>query len=339
MPRVEELLTPRELIDYTKERTQEAYMGEVLFPERKTEALEIDIIKGASNLPVSAKVHAFDTEAEIGSREGVEGFMQDMALIKRKIKIPEKTLIALESPRNDNEEADMIRRIFNDVDNLVASVRTRVEARRMEALSTGKIQINENGVKASIDYGMPSAHKASKTWTSGTPTILEDMDSWVDKIVGDTGFTPTRALTSKKVLNAILRDERIRSAIYGVNSAKMLTVSELNAFLAQQKLPQIAIYDKKYRVQDAKGAYSAKRFLPEDAFIMMPDGKMGDTFYGVTAEELELRKNPSVDVSAVGNIIVCQYNTEDPVAKWIKAVATSLPSFPYADQVFVSTIA
>ena len=227
MPRVEELLTPRELIDYTKERTQEAYMGEVLFPERKTEALEIDIIKGASNLPVSAKVHAFDTEAEIGSREGVEGFMQDMALIKRKIKIPEKTLIALESPRNDNEEADMIRRIFNDVDNLVASVRTRVEAMRMEALSTGKIQINENGVKASIDYGMPSAHKASKTWTSGTPTILEEMDSWVDKIVGDTGFTPTRALTSKKVLNAILRDERIRSAIYGVNSAKMLTVSEL----------------------------------------------------------------------------------------------------------------
>lgn len=139
-------------------------------------------------------------------------------------------MIALESPRNDNEEADMIRRIFNDVDNLVASVRTRVEAMRMEALSTGKIQINENGVKASIDYGMPSAHKASKTWTSGTPTILEDMDSWVDKIVGDTGFTPTRALTSKKVLNAILRDERIRSAIYGVNSAKMLTVSELNAF-------------------------------------------------------------------------------------------------------------
>ncbi len=36
----------------------------MFFPgERKTEALEIDIIKGASNLPVSAKVHAFDTEA------------------------------------------------------------------------------------------------------------------------------------------------------------------------------------------------------------------------------------------------------------------------------------
>ncbi|HBF9649342.1 TPA: capsid protein, partial [Clostridioides difficile] len=33
-----------------------------------------------------------------------------------------------------------------------------------------------------------------------------------------------------------------------------------------------------------------------------------------------------------------QYSTADPVAKWIKAVATVLPSFPYADQVFMGTI-
>lgn len=31
MPRVEELLTPQELIDYTKERQTEAYMGECFF--------------------------------------------------------------------------------------------------------------------------------------------------------------------------------------------------------------------------------------------------------------------------------------------------------------------
>lgn len=338
MPRVEELLTPRELIDYTKTRAQEAYMGEYLFPEEKKEALEIDMVKGASNLPVSAKVHAFDTEAEIGSREGAEVFSQDMALIKKKIKIPEKTIIALESPRNNKEEEDMIKNIFRDVDNLVASVKTRVECMRMEALSTGKIQINENGVKASIDYGMPAEHRAAKTWLSGTPKILEDMEEMVEKIVDDTGFTPVRVLTSKKNLSAILRDERIRSAVYGVNSAKLLTVAELNAFLVQQKLPQIAIYDKKYRIQDAKGKYATKRFLPEDAFIMMPEGKMGDTFYGVTAEELELRRKTDIDVSDVDKIIVCHYSTIDPVAKWIKAVATALPSFPYADQVFVATI-
>lgn len=338
MPRVEELLTPQELIDYTKTRAVVPYMGDVLFPERKTEALEIKMIKGASNLPVSAKIHAYDTEAEIGSREGADYTLQDLALIKRKIKLSEKEIIALESPRNSIEEAEIVKKIFSDVDNLVAGVRTRVESMRMEALTTGKITVDENGVKASIDYGMPSKHKAAKTWKSGTPTILEDMDKAVNEVVKNTGFTPTRVLTSKTILNTILRDERIRAAIFGVNSAKMLTVSELNAFLAQQSLPQIAIYDRMYRKQGTDGKYSTHRFLPEHAFVMMPDGIMGETFYGLTAEELELRKDPSIDIYAIGKILVQQYTTADPVAKWIKAVATAMPSFPYADQVFVMTI-
>lgn len=338
MASIEELLTPQELVDYTKERKVKGYMGEVLFPERKTEALEIKMIKGATNLPVSAKIHAFDVEAEIGSREGADQSLQDLALIKKKIKLSEKEIIALESPRNSMEEAEKIKNIFNDVDNLVASVRTRVECMRMEALHTGKIVINENGIKGEIDYGIPNSHKAGKTWKSGTPTILEDLDEWVERIVKDTGFTPTRVLTSKALLNTMVRDERIRSAIYGVNSAKMLTVAELNAFLAQQSLPQVAVYDEMYRTQNAKGGYEAKRFLPEDKFIMMPDGKLGDTFYGLTAEELELRKNPAVDMSRIGKIVVVQYDTTDPVARWIKAVATAMPSFPYADQVFVATI-
>lgn len=81
----------------------------------------------------------------------------------------------------------MVRKIYSDVDNLVAGVKTRVECLRMEALSTGKLSINENGFKASIDYGIPSTHKADKTWGSGDPTILEDMDAFVDRIVKDTG--------------------------------------------------------------------------------------------------------------------------------------------------------
>ena len=61
MPSVEEILSHKELIDYTKTRTPQKKVLEELFPARKTEALEIKMIKGANNLPVSASVHAFDT--------------------------------------------------------------------------------------------------------------------------------------------------------------------------------------------------------------------------------------------------------------------------------------
>lgn len=338
MAKLEEVFSQKELIDYTKNRTLPAMIGETLFPSKKIEGLEIRMIKGATNLPVAAPVHAFDSETDIGSREGADYSMQDLALIKRKIKLGERELIALENPRNSAEERQMIDKIFNDVDNLRNGVLARIEAMRMEALSTGKIVLNENGVNTTIDYGTPNTNKAAKSWSGDATTIVSDIFDMVNHIVDKTGFTPTRALTSTKVLNIMLQNEMIRKQVYGTNYNKMLTLGELNQFMAAQSLPQIAVYDAKYRKQDKKGAYSAARYLDEKAFVMMPDGALGNTFYGLTAEELALRTKGGVDISQIGNILIEQYATNDPVAKWIKAVATALPSFPYADQVGMFTI-
>lgn len=338
MPSVEELLSYKELIDYTKTRTPQKKVLEELFPARKTEALEIKMIRGANNLPVSASIHAFDTEAEIDQRESSGYDIAELALIKRRRKLSEKEIIHLEQPRNSVEEREAVQRIYNDVDVLQDSVQTRVEAMRGEALSTGKLVINENGYKAEIDYGVPNGHKKDLTWSSGTPDILGDMDTAVDKIVDDTGFTPTRVLTSKKNLNIILKDEKIRKAVFGVNCDRLLSRQELNTFLQSMGLPQIAIYDAKFRTLNVKGNYITKRYFSENAFVFMPDGNMGETLFGLTAEELELRKKADVDISAIGNVIIEQYATDEPVAKWIKAVATALVTFPYADQLFMATI-
>lgn len=338
MPSVEELLSYKELIDYTKTRTPQKKVLEELFPARKTEALEIRMIKGANNLPVSASIHAFDTETEIDQREGTGYDIAELALIKRKRKLSEKEIIRLEQPRNDAEEREAVQRIYNDVDDLQDSVLTRAEAMRGEALSTGKLVINENGYKAEIDYAVPANHKSTFTWSDGTSDILLNMDSAVNRIVSDTGFTPTRALTSKRNLNILLRDEKIRKAVFGVNSDRLLSRQELNSFLQTQGLPQVAIYDAKYRVLTAKGTYATKRYFTESAYVFMPDGNMGETLFGLTAEELELRKKPDVELAEIGNVVIEQYATYDPVAKWIKAVATALVTFPCADQVFIATI-
>lgn len=338
MAALEEVLSYKELIDYTKTRAPQKKILEELYPSRKTEALEIKMIRGANNLPVSASIHAFDTESEIDQRETTGYDVAELALIKRKRKLSEKEIIHLEQPRNDAEEREAVNKIYNDVDTLQDSVHTRVEAMRGEALATGKIVINENGYKATIDYGVPAAHKKTFKWLSGTPDILDDMDTSVDKIVDDTGFTPTRVLTSKKNLNIILKNEKIRKAVFGVNSDRLLSKQELNTFLKSLSLPQIAIYDAKFRILTQKGTYVTKRYFPENAFVFMPDGNLGETLFGLTAEELELRKKPDVDITEIGNVVIEQYATDDPVAKWIKAVATALVTFPCADQVLMATI-
>lgn len=339
---INELFDTSTVLNYLKERKYPAMLGETLFPERKIQGLKIEYIKGASNIPVMASVHAFDTEAEIASRDGFDVVEEKIALIKRKIRMNEETIIQLSRPRDNREKQYAMDKVFNDVDNMVIAVKARVEAMRMEALSTGKIAVNENGVAVSVDYGVPDGHKeilsGTSMWTDPESKPLDDIYSFVDTIVGDTGTTPTRALTSRSVLNALLQHASIRKAIHGVNSDRVITVTDLNTLLKAMELPVIATYDQKVRVQKADGAYSTNRYFPEDKFVVFPDGILGETIFGLTAEEIELANDPIIDMNTVGNIISMIYSTTDPVARWTKAVATALPSFPVADEIFIAKV-
>ena len=96
---------------------------------------------------------------------------------------------------------------------------------------------------------------------------------------------------------------------------------------------------KKYRKQGANGKYTVHRYLPEDAFVMFPDYPLGETLYGPTAEEIRLINDPTTKIEEVGNILAMVYEEgKDPVATWEKAVATAVPTFPYADEVFQAEI-
>lgn len=339
---IEELFDTPTVLNYLKERKYPPMLGETLFPEKKIQGLKIEYIKGASNIPVMASVHAFDTEAEIASREGFDVVEEKIALIKRKIRMNEETIIQLSRPRDNQEQQYAVNKVYNDVDAMVMAVKARVEAMRMEALSTGKIAVNENGVVVTVDYGVPAEHQevlsGTSLWTDPASKPLDDIYDMVDKIVADTGTTPTRALTSRSVLNALLRHGAIRKAIHGVNSDKIVTITDLNTLLKSMELPAIATYDERVRVQNKNGKYTTKRYFPEDKFVVFPDGMLGETIYGLTAEEIELASDSSVDMNTIGNILAMIYRTKDPVARWTKAVATALPSFPVADEVFIAKV-
>jgi hypothetical protein len=334
MPNILELFNQKEVLNYLQERKYPALLGETLFPEVKRQSLEFEYIKGAGRTPVIASVHGFDTEAEIGSREASKHALE-LALIKRKIQMSEKDIIALESPRNTAEQQYLMKNVFNDIDVLVAGVKARIEAMRMEVLSKGTITLAENNLTAVIDYGVPEAHKealaGTDLWTDPSSDPIGDLERWAESLT----TKPTRALTSRAVLNALLRHPNIVGALYGSNSLRVPTRSDLNAFMTQHDLPVIATYDNVYRKQNANGTYSNGRYFPANSFVMFGEGSLGETIYGPTAEEIRLTRDPSIEVNKIGNVLAMVYEENlDPVSTWTKAVATALPSFPAADEVF-----
>lgn len=334
MPTIMELFTQNEVLNYVRDREYKPLLGETLFPERKQPSLKLDQLSGGSRIPIAASIHDFDTEAEIGSRIANKQELE-LSLIKRKMQLKETDIIALENPRTPAEQAYLVGQVYNDIDSLVAGVRARVEAMRMEVLAAGQVTVKENGLNFTLDYHVPAEHKEALTgtnvWTNENSDPLADIERWIDAL--DT--KPTRALTSRKIYRALATHPKIIAAIFGKDSGRVVSQADLDAFMETHGYPVIRTYDEKYKVQEANGTYTTKKYFPENKFAMFNDDLLGETLYGPTAEETRLTRDPAVDASLVGNVLASVYDeTRDPVGTWTKAVATALPSFAAADEVF-----
>ncbi len=334
MPTIMELFTQNEVLSYVRDREYKPLLGETLFPERKQPSLKLDQLSGGSRIPIAASIHDFDTEAEIGSRIANKQELE-LSLIKRKMQLKETDIIALENPRTQAEQDYLVGQVYNDIDQLVAGVRARVEAMRMEVLAAGQVTVKENGLNFTLDYHVPAEHKEALTgtnvWTNENSDPLADIERWIDAL--DT--KPTRALTSRKIYRALATHPKIIAAIFGKDSGRVVSQADLDAFMETHGYPVIRTYDEKYKVQEANGTYTTKKYFPENKFAMFNDDLLGETLYGPTAEETRLTRDPAVDTTLVSNVLASVYDeTRDPVGTWTKAVATALPSFAAADEVF-----
>jgi len=327
-----------DLREYTRQKQEEPNLGNLLFPSIKQSELTIGMIKGANKKSVTAQVYAPDSTTKLSGRDEISTIVLDMALVKDSKRLNERDLLYLANPRTQAERNETILKIFDDVTNTIDSVYRRINMMRFEVLQTGKLTLNENGVKGTIDYGMPANHQVTlataKQWGKDGSTPLEDIFTWTDTIVADQGVLPTRAITDKGTLSLLLRDPAIKKAINGVNADKMLTRQELNAFLAQQDLPQLISYDEKYIDFNGKSV----NLITPGNFILLPEGKLGNTYFGPTAEELELVGKSGIESTSRDFITSVIYRQEDPVGRITKSVARAIPTFEAGNEVFVAKV-
>jgi hypothetical protein len=339
MPKLVEVFNTLELINYFKERVNAPMLGEALFPEKKIQDIEFDMILGSGGLPVSASVHAFDTKTQLASRGAIEKGIASLSLIKRQIKITEKELIKIQNPRNDAELSFVLAQLYKDAEKMEEGIKVRVEAMRMEVISSGKVAINENGVAVTIDYLVPAGNKLPFNWSAPTTAVpLVDLETLATAVEAECGSRPARAITSRKVVKAICACTTIKKAIFGTNSDKLVTLSLLNDLLSQSDLPILLVNEGKYKVETALG-YSTVRYFPENIISMFGSSTLGETIYGLTAEEVKLIGDGNMETaSMVGNVFVGTYTSVDPVAEFTKSAATVIPSFPHADELGIATI-
>ena len=108
------------------------------------------------------------------------------------------------------------------------------------------------------------------------------------------------------------------------NRVKELFSSELGV--------NIIVYSKQYKNEEGTVA----KFYPDGFATLIPNGALGNTWYGTTPEERTLMGSKEADVSIVNTgVAVSVTVTSDPVHTKTTASEIVLPSYERMDSVFV----
>lgn len=341
MPNILSMITEADRLSFSQNfSVNRNYLGDRLFPDVKTENLMAEYLRLANgaNLPVMATVHAFDTEAQIGSRPAFDKVEVEKLLIKRKINQTER--VRMLKDHGVYKDDEIVKYVFDDMRLMAEAVKTRSEVAKMEVLASGKMSIKENNLSIDVDYGVPTANVGYSVNAGASADIIGQIQTVVDAAAMN-GYAITEIVTSTKVLRAMAANKAIQTLVFGAaGQGAYVSTERLRALFAQMfGITAITVNDSRYQYEKANGTKATARYFPEDkiAFISQSNiGRFGTGLWGVTPEETAY--GPYSEKSQTQFITLTQWETPDPVAVWTKASGVFIPVLPDPNALYVATV-
>lgn len=199
-----------------------------------------------------------------------------------------------------------------------------LELMRGQVLSTGVVSlVAEDGDTHSVDFGVPSANKISVTtpWdastAAGAKAIFDDYAAIAAQFRDSSGSRAGVALTTDAVADLLM------SAVQTLFPNSPIGVTEVNAYLANRRLPRIETYGR--RLENFNGTKTD--VYPEGTMTLLPSSEdpVGRTELGVTQEAVQqVQKQVLVATEAPG-ITVVTLGQDNPVQRAVKGAAIGMP--------------
>lgn len=334
-----ELVTSENIKQYWLERNQntQPLIGETLFPYVREIGVKLEWIKGAKNQPVGLRLSAYDSKAIRRDRQGFEKYETEMPFFKESMYIDEEMRQRLNTMiQTNNRELvnQILAKIFDDVIGLIEASYVSLERMRMEILTTGALTLSSNGQSYSYDFGVESEQKKTvgTSWSDENADIIGDITQYVEDMKAK-GVNITRAICNSSVAKHFRTNKAIKEAIYVfANGAVNVTTNRAIDYIFNETGVRIVVSDNVYVDEEGRTV----KYIPNDTFVMLPDGVLGYTHLGVTPEESDLMNslNAKVAVNAEG-IAITTYGTADPVNVETKVSMVALPSFERANEIVI----
>ena len=321
------------------------YLGLQWFPEEKKAGLDLKWIKTHNGLPVILKPSNFDALPVLRAREGLKTEKTQMAFFREIMHITEEDEQEIMRIQDENDPflPSVLQNIYNDTNTLVRGAEVVPEVMRMSLLMGKQITLTSDGVNYTYDYDADDSWKTTNFSTlSGTSmwddttnaTPIDDLNR-MRKVLARKGVVVKYALMNSNTFEYLLNNAQIRQNILAQNLTANIVVADADVMAVVQNRTglTIVLYDKMYKDYAGNDAY----FFEDDYVALLPEGKLGSTWYGTSPEERTAIQVSDVDVSMYGKGIAIAVKTEygPPAKTSTTASEIVLPSFEGMDSVAV----
>ena len=326
------------------------YIGEGLFPAKKKMGLDLKWIKTSKGLPVSLSPSNFDAVSTLRSREGFKMTETEMAFFRESMlvkEIDEQEIMRVQDAA-DPYAQDVLNRIFDDANTLIEGAMVVPERMIMQLLAPSdgspKISIQADGVTYAYNYDPNNDYKTNNfaelsgetdKWSDiENSDPLEDVSNGLDSVEAKTGERPSVMIVSRQTMNYLKKNKKIKSAILAQNVTANIFMDDarVNELFSAELGVNIIVYAKQYKNEEGVAA----KFYPDGFATLIPNGALGNTWYGTTPEERTLMGSKEADVSIVSTgVAVAVTVSNDPVQTKTTVSEIVLPSYERMDSTYV----
>jgi hypothetical protein len=302
-------------------------LGDRFLPNANTysNTFSYDIIK--TNKYIGAII-GYGSEPPVVDRDAVASKMGEIAKMGLKYIATEEELLALHQARNDGEKSAMVDKLTLKGVDLVQAINRRIGVIKMEALTKGNFAYNKNGVKVSVDFGVPAEHKVALTspndWDNTDRDVIADLLGWVATYETTNGQSPAVILMSREAQAKLLVNKLIVTETGRPVGSTRVSQAELNEVLAGYGLPPVQVVtDRKVTVKDIyTGNDEVIEFMPVNRVVMLSEG-IGEFLLGPTVEN---EFQPGIALEAK--------DKDEPIQSILRAVAAGFPALEKPSLIF-----
>lgn len=251
------------------------FIGTAFCPVRDywAQNIEYDVLEASRGM---TKAHNIGTDPKTVTLAGQSRKRMGTGYWKDTYRIKEDELLFARQAGTYNQRAgrDLVLQRALEMDD---RLETRLEWLRWQPLIAGKLDVDENGVKYTVDYSLPDNNKPELKTDNRWSVVakadpLANIMTWM-KLFRGTGARGVEAYYNQTVAGYLAQSAAIRDLLKGTQYANMLSsenISEaLNLLFPKLKF---ACYDEGYT--DDGGTFYP--FIPDDRFVIRGQGPAGE---------------------------------------------------------------